>query len=546
MLKKTVFPIVVLLLLTFTSEAQSIYLPLNQQYNMDVQKAIYSPDFRFHTSVRPYYLPEVKAVFNYDSLENGFRMHHTYQQSWRQHVWNKLFNDNVISVKGKNFSLAANPLMNFSLGRDIQNKETTWVNTRGIEISGTIGKHFGFHTKFYENQGIFPEYVNQYVIDHKVVPGQGRIHVLLDNTGEHYYLNGKSFDYSIASGYVSWQAGKYFNFQFGHGKNFFGDGYRSLLLSDNASNNLFLKATVNFWHLKYQVLVNQYIDLQDSTLQLGYARKYSVVHYLSWAISKRVNFSFFDAVVWQRTDSKGNYRGFDVQYLNPVVFLRSTEFSVGSPDNALLGANLSVIVGKHSVFYGQLIIDEFVFKKIIAGTGYWGNKQGFQLGFKTFDAFKVRNLYLQTEFNYVPPYTYSEQFERINYGHYNQPLAHPFGANFWESVNFLRYRYKRYYFQWELLYSIYGQDPPGMNYGGDIYKSYNTRVKEYGNYVGQGIRTRLFYQNMSASFLINPKYNLNFTVGAVFRSLKTNTSVSNTTYIYLGLRTSLRNLYYDF
>ncbi len=212
----------------------------------------------------------------------------------------------------------------------------------------------------------------------------------------------------------------------------------------------------------------------------------------------------------------------------------------------MLGVNLSVVVGNHNVFYGQLVLDEFTLHEVLAGNGYWANKQAFQLGFKTFDPFKIKNLYFQTEFNYVPPYTYSERIERINYGHYNQPLAHPFGANFWESVNFIKYNYKRFFFNYEFLYSIKGLDPPGKNYGGDIYKSYNTRVSDYGNYVGQGIRTRLIYQNLSASFLINPAYNLNFTMGVVLRNMHSDVTNENTHYFYIGLRTSLRNLYYDF
>lgn len=526
--------------------AQSGYVPLNDQFSTNLSSCLYSKNFRFHTSVRPYNYWDLKKVVNMDSIQAKQRMGRTFDMSWKQKAWNKIFNDNVISISRKGFSLQANPLMNFSVGHNFVDGKSTWVNTRGFEIKGTLGKHFVFYSNLYENQATFPGYVSAYVEKHLVVPGQGRVQVLLNNTGRHLYLNGHGFDFNNANGYIAWQAGKYFVFQFGHGKNFFGDGYRSLLLSDNATSNLFFKTTLNVWHLKYQVLFNQYIDLRDSTLSGGYARKYSVIHYLSWAVSKRVLLSLFDAVVWSATDNNGNYRGFDLQYLDPVIFLRSVEFSVGSPDNALLGVNFSVIAGKHSVFYGQVMLDELVLKKFLAGKGYWDNKQAFQLGFKTFDAFHVKNLYLQTEFNYVPPYTYSEQWERINYGAYNQPLADPFGANFWESVNFARYHYKRFYFQYELLYSIYGQDPPGMNYGGDIFKSYNTRVRDYGNYVGQGIRTQLLYQNLSASFLINPTYNLNFTVGAVFRNMKTPSSTDNTHYFYVGLRTSLRNLYYDF
>jgi len=443
------------------SQAQSPYLSLNQDFNSRLQMMLYSKDFRFHTSIRPYYMPEVEASVNYDSIQSLLRMHRGYEKKWKQKAWDKLFNDNVVSLYRKGFSLIANPLMNFEWGRDFTENKTIWTNTRGFEIKGRIGKSFTFYTDFYENQAVFPTYLDTYIRKNRVVPGQG----LVRN------FKGSGFDYAAVTGYLNVQAGKHFYFQLGHGKNFLGDGYRSLLLSDNSFNNLYLKATINIWHIKYQVLYNQYIDVRTSIPDYGYARKYSTIHYLSWAVSKRVNLSFFDAIIWKNIDSTGQYRGFDLQYINPVIFLRPVEFSIGSPDNAIMGLNLSVIVGKHNVFYGQLMLDEFTLHEVFAGTGYWANKQAFQLGFKSFDIFKIKNLYFQTEYNRVPPYTYSEREEIMNYGHYNQPLAHPFGANFWESVNFLKYNYKRFFFNYEFLYSIKGLDPTGKNYGGDIYKS---------------------------------------------------------------------------
>ncbi|UBM62443.1 hypothetical protein LA303_00330 [Candidatus Sulfidibacterium hydrothermale] len=513
-------------------------MPLNQEFNQNLQKALYSNTLRFHTSIRPYYFPEVQRAVRYDSIRKELWLHKkkTPDKKWKQKAWDKLFNDDVVIFRTEHLDLLVNPLMNFSFGHDFADDKNTWVNTRGIEAFGRIGNNVTFYTSFYENQAVFPTYVDSWIRKNHVVPGQGI---------PRSYGDG-GFDYSNVTGYINVQAGKHFTFQLGHGRNFLGDGYRSLLLSDVSFPNAFFKLMVNVWHIKYMVLYNQYIDIRSNIPEIGYPRKYSTVHYLSWSVSKRVNLSFFDAVIWQATDTLGNYRGFDLQYLNPVIFLRPVEFSIGSPDNALLGLNLSVIVGKHNVFYGQLAIDEFTLHEVFAGNGYWANKQAFQLGFKSYDSFKIKNLYFQTEFNYVPPYTYSERIERINYGNYNQPIAHPFGANFWESVNFIRYNFKRFFFNYEFLYSIKGQDPPGMNYGGDIYKSYNTRVSDYGNYVGQGIRTRLWYQNFSTSFLINPAYNLNFTIGIVWRNLHSDVTDENTHYFYIGLRTSLRNLYYDF
>ncbi len=545
-LKKTILLFVSLFAFGISGFSQSEYLFLNQEYNRNLQKALYSNHLFFHTSIRPYDIGEIDSVVNYDSIQTLLRMNKTYEKKWKQKAWDKFFNDDVITLYRKDFALVVNPLMDFSIGHDFAEKKNTWVNTRGLEVKSRIGKAVTLYANFYENQAIFVNYIDTFVRQNKVVPGQGRLHVYIDSTGEHLYLDGKSYDYSSATGYISVRAGKYFNFQLGHGKNFLGDGYRSLLLSDNSFANAYLKMTLNIWHIKYMVLYNQYLDLHEEIPEIGYARKYSTVHYLDWAVSKRVNIGLFDAVIWQATDTLGNYRGFDWQYLNPIIFLRSVEFSIGSPDNALLGLNLSVIAGKHNVFYGQLLIDEFHIHEIFSGDGFWANKIAFQLGFKTFDPFGVKNLYFQTEYNFVRPYTYSESVPRINYGHYNQPIAHPFGANFWESVNFLRYSYKRFFFSYEFLYSIKGLDPKDMNYGGDIYKSYYSRVGEYGNYVGQGIRTRLLYQDLKASFLINPAYNLNFTMGVVFRNMRSDTFTQNTHYFYIGLRTSLRNLYYDF
>jgi len=542
-MKKTISTLIsILAVLTIT--AQPLFLPMNQDYNRSLQKELYSSQRHFHTSFRPYFILDIeRAGVNYDSIQQLLRIEKTFNKKWKQKSWDKLLNDDVATFIREDYAIIANPLMDFNVGGgsplgDGGSAGGTWINTRGLELKGRIGDNFGFYTNVYENQAIYPEYVDAYNRKNNIIPGQGMIHTRLDNGG---------FDFNSASGYIVYQPSKYFNFQLGHGKNFYGDGYRSLLLSDNSFNNLFFKASVDFWHIKYQVLYNQYIDIRErQSYENGFSRKYTTTHYLSWAATKRLNISFFDAVVWSATDSAGNYRGFDLQYLNPIIFMRPVEFSVGSPDNAIMGLNISYIVGKHNVIYGQLILDEFKLKEITAGNGWHGNKQGFQLGFKTFDPFKIKNLYFQSEFNWVRPYTYSQRTPIKNYGHYNQPIAHPYGANFWESVTFLKYNYKRFFINYQFLYSIYGDDPPGMNYGKDIYLSYTTSVQEYNNYVGQGIETTLVYNDISISYLINPAYNLNFCVGYTNRQISTDTDYHSTNYFYVGLKTSLRNLYYDF
>jgi hypothetical protein len=66
-----------------------------------------------------------------------------------------------------------------------------------------------------------------------------------------------------ARGYVNINALNYFNITFGHDKNFIGNGYRSMFLSDNSAPYLFLKLNTHIWrnqlpeYLSVE-LVNQY------------------------------------------------------------------------------------------------------------------------------------------------------------------------------------------------------------------------------------------------------------------------------------------------
>ncbi len=90
------------------------------------------------------------------------------------------------------------------------------------------------------------------------------------------------YDYPLAEGYLSYSPGKYFNIQFGHGKNFIGDGYRSLLMSDNASPYPYFKLNTTFWKLKY---TNTWMSLRDVkpevTADDSFRTKYMVNHYQS-------------------------------------------------------------------------------------------------------------------------------------------------------------------------------------------------------------------------------------------------------------------------
>lgn len=516
--------------------AQPLLTPLNDDYDTGIKQAVYNPHVRFHTSIKPYLMSDLNKQFSTDSLMISRRINKTYNASWHQKAFDKLFNTDLVTLKGVDYSIVVNPLLQFEYGNDNRSNKSTWINTRGFEVKGTLGNRFAFYTAFRENQAVFPAYLDANIRKSRVVPGQGLIRSFGNN----------GFDYAYSTAYISYNAMQWFNIQLGNGRNFLGDGYRSLLLSDNAFPNAYLKLTADFWHIKYTALYSQLIDIRDRVnYNLGYDRKYTTIHYLSWAATPRLNISVFDAIIWQAADSLGQ-RGFDLQYLNPVIFLRPVEFSIGSPDNAMMGLNISYILAQSTVVYGQLVIDEFKLKEVTAGNGWWGNKQAFQLGIKSHQAFGIGNLFLQTEFNWVRPYMYTHFSELQNYGHYNQPLAHPWGANFWESVSRLRYNYKRWYIHNELLFGLYGDDLNGGNYGHDIYQNYNTRVQDYNNSVGQGLKTEVFFNDLTLSYLLNPAYRLNLYAGLTLRRMSNDLVNEDDLIFRMGIRTSLERFYVDF
>ena len=507
-------------------------LPLNRYLNQSFEKELNKTTSTQHSDFKP--LICFPTSPNYDSLllYNKKPQHASY-------IKRKLFYENFIIVDTNNFHLTIDPLFNFMFSQEKDNDTKYYINTRGVNVKGQIGKHLSFQSNFYENQAVFYDYITDFVKKYRIVPGQGLSKGYKDN----------GYDYAWVTGLISYSPSKYFNFQFGNGKNFIGNGYRSLLLSDNSFNYPFFKITTNIWKFQYTNLYTSLIDINaPHTYQGGFQRKYGSFHYLSYNLCKRLQIGLFESVIWQAADSTGK-RGFDISYLNPIIFYRPVEFSLGSPDNSLMGANLNFKISDKTLFYSQFILDDLDIGKSKLGKGFILNKYGYQLGFKFFDLFSINNLYFQSEYNRVQPYVYAHKTPMQNYAHYNQALAHPLGANFKEVISILNYRYKNIFVEYKFNYALYGADTSNSHWGKDIFKSdYDAQLgyPSYDNAVCQGYETTLMYQNISLSYLFNPKTRMNISLGYTNRTLINDAETIKNNYFYIAFRTSLINLYNDF
>ena len=483
---------------------------------------IYSVD-SFHSSVRPYLMNQIDPIVNIDSL---------FPLTTKSKVLNYILNNNVIKVKKRDIWFTINPFINFEAGKSSDTSAKSYINTRGFILNGQIGKDVAFTSTFRENQALFADYRKDITSGINGIPGQG--------LPKNFKVG--AYDWGYATALVSYSPSKHFNFQLGTDKTFFGDGYRSILLSDNSTAYPFFKITTDFWKIKYVNLWAQFTDTHVSfERDMGYAKKWASIQYLSWNTTKWFNISLFESVMWANSDSS-HYRGFDFSYANPVIFLRPVEFENGSPDNVMMGVNFKITIKKKYILYSQALIDEFNLQEMRANTGFWSNKYGYQLGAKTFDLFKIKHLDIQGEYNHMRPFTYSHWSTLQAYGNYRQALAHPLGANFEEFIGIARYNWKRLFFDCKLVYAKYGTSTKSFNAGENVFADYTKNRHDYGNVLGQGIPQTLRQVDLSMSFLVNPLYNLNITTGITNRSIAGKT----TNLIYFALRASLDNMFFDY
>ena len=532
--------------LPYTNEEyrSNINIPLSHDNYSRFDAAINRVGLNNHTAQKPYIYSEVNKYYNFDD-HNAELMKK--RSSWFGRKW---WNEHMVTIKGKDYWLTLDPGVDLQVGKDFGADIDTYNNTRLVYTQGGIGKQIGFFGVIYESQGRFADYFNQYAESIRPAGGNPAI---IPGRGIAKEFKTDSYDYPLATGHISYTPSQYFNLQLGHGKIFLGDGYRSLFSSDNASPYPYFKINTTFWKLKYTNTWTSLRDVRDEVTENGsYRTKYMANHYLSYNITKRLNLGFFESVLWQND----NDRGFDLNYLNPVIFYHSIEFSTGSRGgNALIGLSAKYKVNDRVNVYGQFIIDEFSSKDVFSGNGSYKNKTGYQLGLKYYDAFGLKNLYLQTEYNRVRPYTYSHNKIVLNYGHNNQALAHTLGANFSEFIALARYHQGRFYGSAKVIVAKRGFDfntsEDSFFYGGDIYRSEYDRVSENGNTVAQGNTINFFHTELQAGYVINPASNLKVYGSVIFRNfdptLDTETVYkTNTTWINFGIRTDLFNWYYDF
>jgi hypothetical protein len=539
--------IILLCVMVFSSKisrAQSVYLPHSYQFYQKFNADVYAKSNSMHTSLRPFLIDSTLNNRYNQLMQPGIDTSH---KSW---ILRKVFNEHLVDIKTTEYTFYADFLPDNVFGKDFKDKSVhtasfkplgflvssqLGINTRGYQIGGTVGTKFSFYTSGFENQAEFPTYYNEYVDKIKFVPGQA-----YDRSPDK-----TSTDYSYATAIISYTPIKQLNVTLGQDKTFIGDGYRSILLSDYAANYPLLRVTANVGKVQYMVM---WTYMQDKNLPKfdtygGNRRKWALFHYLDWNVNNSLSLGFFNAYIAPEANDQGVRRGFDVNFVNPLVFV--SNFGPSSqPGNALIGFTGKYKIFDKSALYGQLLIDRFDAGSFFESNSI-KNTNGVQLGIRGADIFAVKNLNYLFEYNTVKPYTYMDEDAISNYTLYSQPLGDPFGANFKELIGIMNYSAGKFDFQGQLTYAKYGLDAVvADNNGKDVMKPFVPTLST--TTVGQGLKTNLYYAEGTVSYLINTKYNLRFELGALYRHEKNAVTEKNASVITFGLRSTFRNLYHDF
>tara|TARA_R110002072_G_scaffold302889_1_gene489487 strand:+ start:7681 stop:9228 length:1548 start_codon:yes stop_codon:yes gene_type:complete len=442
-----------------------------------------------------------------------------------------LFQKNLIEISGKDFRLSINPVLDFSIGKNLSDTiaRRLFQNTRGFHVEGDLFTNFSFSTTLFENQArfnlyesvyyssigeLYPRPDSSYQTQNAVVPGGGRTKP----------FKGDAFDYSSAVGYFVYAPIKRIAVTVGNNMQFVGDGYRSLLLSDNSFNAPYFRVDWSI-HPKFNFtyLRSRYINLLrkpiSSSAESYYEAKGYSVNYFTYKPSEKGSISLFESGNWNRGDSIVS-KSSNPMFYNPVPFLSGLVLKDKNEVVSLLGLNVSYQLAKDHRVYGQFAVND-----------YDAKKTALQLGYRGYDYFGVGDFMLQLEYNYVANATYETQNRRLNNIQYNLPVAHVKGNGFQEFLLRTNYEIKRFYVDLTLVYYLTD------NYSATALLPIYDAMPRSSN--------SIFYENVELGYRFNRKMNLMLFSGWTYRIESNSTQIGTNSFTF-GLKTGLRNNYKDF
>ena len=441
----------------------------------------------------------------------------------------KIFEESLLLVNEDQVRLTTDPLFNFSISP--KNNVLGYMyssNVRGFRITGDLTSKLSFETRFYENQFFYPDFLSQKALDR--AEDENSIDAIAFGIGRAKKFKESGIDAGLANGYVSFSPIKGIIFQLGHGRHFFGNGYRSLLLSDYAPDYQYLSGQYHFFKgkLLYKHVHSKLYNLSripvSTTPESMLIPKSFGFNQLSFQATSALSFSIFEGTVFKAYNANYGTSNPHFSFYFPVMGAHFLAKDTSSSNSTIYGVNASYLLNKNIKLYTQ-----FAFRS--------QSKVGAQFGIRNEFSVDQRKTisFLNLEFNYVPTSMYSvdsnNQFQQIS--HMGHELAHPLGSGFSEWVLKGQINYGRFFCRIGNTFVNIDRPVNNQHFANQVFTSNDLiEVVEKSN---------LINLNNSFGILINPATRMEFSIGHLSRSID---GIWDN-YLFFSFRTYLKNDYFD-
>ena len=256
----------------------------------------------------------------------------------------------------------------------------------------------------------------------------------------------------------------------------------------------------------------------SGSVESYYEAKGFSVNYFTYKPTDNISVSLFESGMWNRGDALTS-RSSHPLYFNPVPFLSGLILKGKDEVVSLLGLNANYQFMDHHRVYGQFALND-----------YNGEKIAFQLGYRGYNFFNINDFMVQVEYNNVANGTYEATNRRLNYVHFNLPIAHVKGNGFQEFVLRSNYEFKRLYADLSVVYYLTKDYSAESLLPVDRDLTYST--------------SNIFYENFELGYRFNRKMNLTLFGSWTYRTADDGQAATN--FLSVGLRTGFINHYRDF
>lgn len=326
--------------------------------------------------------------------------------------------------------------------------------------------------------------------------------------------NIKNFDFTngYLKYYTSPSEGMDLSVQLGREKLKYGYSYTDrLALSGNAPNMDFLK-----FNFKYGIV--HFSSIFGSTV--GEYHRNVAENYTKYFVANRLMLSFpklFDIGMGETVISS---RGFELAYLNPVIFYKFVEHSLQDRDNGTIFIDFQTHFLKNLELQGTFFLDENILSNL-TDMEKQSNKTAYQLGLFWYEPLGLNDLALIFEYTKIRPYVYTHFNPENTYTAFGEIIGNPIGPNADQIFAKLKYNLNdkiNFFLEYQKIrkgHNIYNAAGElERNVGGNVYDSYREGTDSPVAYFLDGIRVNT--NNVRFNVTYEPAKNYIFDLNYVY------------------------------